>query len=280
VNALRSALYVPGDRPERFERALRSEADAIVLDLEDAVAPGRKEFARGAVSEFLGSPATKPVFVRVNGLASGLTSDDLRALTARRIDGIRLPKVEDAAGTAAAVRLLEAQELAVDLWCLLESARAVELAYEIACSPRVAAIGLGEADLRASLGATEVGLDYARSRCVVAARAAGLPAPMLAVYTLLGDEQGLRRSTERGRALGFFGRSAIHPEQLGVINEVFTPSAEEVAAAQEIVLALGEAAADGPGAVALPDGRFVDRAVAEQARSVVALAEHLARGAA
>jgi citrate lyase subunit beta/citryl-CoA lyase len=277
---VRSALYVPGDRPERFGKALQSEADAIVLDLEDAVAPERNEFARGAVAEFLRSPATKPVFVRVNGLASGLISADVRALAGARIDGIRLPKVEDAAGVAAVVRMLEAQDLAADLWCLLESARAVELAYEIACSPRVAAVALGEADLRASLGVTDAGLDYVRSRCVVAARAAGLPAPMLAVYTLLGDEQGLRRSTEQGKALGFFGRSAIHPEQLGVINEVFTPSAEEVAAAREIVNALGEASADGSGAVALPDGRFVDRAVAEQAQGVVALAERLAGGAA
>jgi citrate lyase subunit beta/citryl-CoA lyase len=277
---VRSALYVPGDRPERFEKALQSEADAIVLDLQDAVAPERKEIARGAVSELLRSPATKPVFVRVNGIAGGLTSADVSALSGARIAGLRLPKVEDAAGVAAVVRLLEAQDLTADLWCLLECARAVELAYEIACSPRVAAIALGEADLRASLGVADAGLDYARSRCVVAARAAGLPPPMLAVYTLLGDEQGLRQSTERGKALGFFGRSAIHPGQLGVINEVFTPSAEELAAAREIVNALGKAGADGSGAVALPDGRFVDRAVAEQAQGVVALAERLAGGAA
>jgi citrate lyase subunit beta/citryl-CoA lyase len=268
---LRSLLYVPGDRPDRFEKALATAADGIILDLEDAVAPGAKARARTAVAEFVRSPAPKPVFVRVNGLASELTTADVNALAGASIAGIRAPKVSDAADVATFVRLADEAGLSVDLWCLLESPRSVELAYEISCSPRVAGIALGEADLRASLGVQgDEGLDYARARCVVAARAAGLPPPTQAVYTTLGDEEGLRRSTERGRALGFFGRTAIHPAQVGVINDVFTPSAQEVAAARETV-----DVAESSGAVALPDGRFVDRAIVEQARQVLALAERL-----
>ena len=268
---LRSILYVPGDRPDRFEKALASDADGVVLDLEDSVAAGAKVPARSAVAEFVRSPWQKPLFVRVNGLASELTAADVNALAGAPIAGIRAPKVESTADVAAFARLADEAGLRVDLWCLLESARAVELAYEIARSPRVAAIALGEADLVASLGVrADEGLDYARARCVVAARAAGRPAPMQAVYTTLGDEEGLRRSTEHGRALGFFGRMAIHPAQVGVINDVFTPSAQEVAAAREAVDAAASSGAD-----AMPDGRFVDSAVVEQARLVLALAERL-----
>jgi citrate lyase subunit beta/citryl-CoA lyase len=270
---LRSALYVPGDRPDRFETARASEADAIVLDLEDAVAPDRKAYARGAVAQFATEARSKPkpVFVRVNGLASGLTGHDLDALAGAALAGVRAPKVEGADDVAAFVELLEHAGIEADLWCLLESARGVEHAYEIACCARVAAVGLGEADLRASLRVrADAALDYARSRCVIAARAAGLPPPMQAVHTTLRDSDGLRRSTEHGRALGFFGRSAIHPEQVAVINEVFTPSAEEVAAAHEVA-----SAGERSGASSLPDGRFVDRAVAEQARAVIDLAERL-----
>jgi citrate lyase subunit beta / citryl-CoA lyase len=273
---LRSALYVPGDRLERFETAIGSEADAVIIDLEDAVAPGQKPHARAAAAKLLRclSPA-KPVFVRVNGLASGLLEADIEALARSRIVGVRVPKVEGAHGVDAVRRLLDAAGLSVAVYCLIESARAVEFAYEIASSAGVAGIALGEADLRASLRVTaDEALDYARARCVNAARAAGLPSPMLAVYGSTHDDEGLRRSTQRGKALGFFGRTAIHPRQLATINDVFTPTDEEVAAAREAVAGLDEALAGDSGARALPDGRFVDRAVVEHAREVLALAAH------
>ena len=121
------------------------------------------------------------------------------------------------------------------------------------------------------------GLLYARSRCVATARAAGLPAPVQSVFTHVGDEEGLRRTTELGRRLGFFGRSAIHPSQLPVIHEVFTPTSEEVERARALVEALAEAEDRGVGAIALPDGRFVDPAVAEASRRTLALADRLSR---
>jgi citrate lyase subunit beta / citryl-CoA lyase len=154
--------------------------------------------------------------------------------------------------------------------CLIESALGLEHAFEIATShERVAGISLGEADLSADLGVgDEMGLLYARSRIVSAARAAALPYPVQSVYTNVHDLDGLRRSTEAGKHLGFVGRSTIHPSQVPVVNEVFTPTEKEVSEAQRLLDRLGSE----EGAFVLEDGRFVDRAVVESARLTLALA--------
>jgi citrate lyase subunit beta/citryl-CoA lyase len=276
VPVLRSALYVPGSRPELFEKALGGEADAVIVDLEDAVAPSRKAEARDAAADLVRSPRAKPVFVRVNGIGSGLVKDDVAAIAGPGLTGIRLPKVESAGDVASVADLLKEAGLDAGVWCLIESALGLERAFEIAAAEWTTGIALGEADLQASLRVdTAGGLDYARSRCVVAARAAGLPSPLQSVYTDVHDREGLRRSSERGKALGFFGRAAVHPAQVGTINEVFTPTEEELRAARELTAALDDALVGEVGAVALPDGRFIDRAVAEQARQTVALAERL-----
>jgi citrate lyase subunit beta/citryl-CoA lyase len=155
----------------------------------------------------------------------------------------------------------------------------VERAHDLARHPAVVAIGLGEADLQADLGASSPqALLYARSRCVIAARAAGLPPPVQSVFTNVRDIAGLRASCLEGRGLGFLGRSAIHPTQVTVINEVFTPSGDEVASARELLAMLRDAEDGGAGALTLPDGRFVDRAVAETARRTLALAARLEAG--
>ncbi|HVA92291.1 MAG TPA: aldolase/citrate lyase family protein, partial [Chloroflexota bacterium] len=156
--------------------------------------------------------------------------------------------------------------------CLIESAIGVERAFDIArAHPRVTGLGLGEADLTADLGLTEDGgLLYARSRVVVAARAAGLPAPVQSVYPHIRDTEGLRVTTLEGKRLGFFGRSVIHPSQVGVVNAVYTPSEEEIARARSLVEQLERAEQLGTGAFALEDGRFVDRAIVEAARRVLA----------
>ena len=134
-------------------------------------------------------------------------------------------------------------------------------------------MSLGEADLAADLGVRDdAGLLYARSRLVVATRAAGLPGPVQSVYTNVRDEEGLRRSTEEGKNQGFVGRSAIHPNQLSTINEVFTPTEREVAEAENLLTRLEESAGTGTGAFALEDGRFVDEAVVGSARLTLALA--------
>ena len=290
---LRSALYVPATRPELYEKALASAADAVILDLEDAVAPDRKAEARATVVALLGGGGgggaarggasggggasaarpPKPVYVRVNALGTPLAHADVEAVAGLPIAGIRLPKVEGAEQVRTVGGWLDGTGL--ELWCLIESALGLERAFEIASAhPAVASIGLGEADLRASLriGADDAGLAYARGRLVAAARAAGLDSPMLSVYTNVKDTDGLRASCAAGRALGFLGRNCVHPGQVETVNAAFTPSEEDVVRAREIVAALASAVEAGTGAVALPDGRFVDLAVVEQARALLDLA--------
>jgi citrate lyase subunit beta / citryl-CoA lyase len=265
---IRSYLYVPGDDLRRIEKALATGADAVVIDLEDSVAPNRKEEARSNAARVLESGPARPVFVRINAPGSELAARDIAAVAALQLSGLRLPKVESLESVRLVAETLEALRSEAGIQCLIESALGLELALEIARShERVAGISLGEADLAADLGVRdEAGLLYARSRIVSASRAAGLPGPVQSVYTNVKDLDGLRRSTEEGKNMGFVGRSAIHPSQVPIINEVFTPTEEEVAEAQELLERLEGEAESGTGAFVLEDGRFVDRAVVESAR--------------
>ncbi|MER5884436.1 CoA ester lyase [Streptomyces sp. NPDC001941] len=254
-------LYAPGDRPAVVAKALASGADVVIVDLEDAVAPDRKAYALAATTELLSSPQPVPVHVRVHA------HHDIPSLAPLPgLGGLRLPKVTHATDIARAADLAPG----VPLYPLLESALAVEHAYSLArAHPAVAGVALGEADLRADLGAREdAALDWPRSRLVVAARAAGLAPPAQSVFPHTGDPDGLAASCARGRALGFLGRAAIHPRQLPVIERSYLPTPQEVSEAEEVA----EAAATDSGALALPDGRFVDAAVVEGARRVLALA--------
>lgn len=266
---IRSWLYVPGHRPALAVKALDGDADAVVVDLEDAVPADHKEAARAETARLLSEGASRPVWVRLNAPGSRLLEDDLAALAPAEPAGVRLPKAESRE------QLDEVAHRLGDtpIHCLIESALGLERAYELASHPAVTGIGLGEADLSADLGVEgDDGLLYARSRCVAAARAAGLDPPAQSVFTDLGDGEGLRRSTRLGRRLGFFGRSAIHPSQLQPIHEVFTPTRDEIERARELVDALDDGDAT---ALTLPDGRFVDPAVAESSRRTLALAESL-----
>lgn len=270
-------LYVPGDRPEVVAKALTAGADAVIVDLEDAVAPDRKEYARAATAELLSEPRPSPVpvHVRVNALDGPLAEVDLRTLAPLPgLAGLRLPKVTSRAEVIrVAERAVPADGGALALHALVESALGLEHAYAIATAhPALRGISLGEADLRADLGMREeTGLDWARSRVVVAARAAGLAPPAQSVHPDIRDLDGLAASCARGRALGFLGRAAIHPRQLPVIERAYLPTPEEIERAEEIT----KAAATDEGALALPDGRFVDKAVVEGARRVLALAHRV-----
>lgn len=265
---IRSYLYVPGDDPRRIEKALATGADAVVIDLEDSVAPNRKEEARSNAATVLESVPARPVFVRINAPGSEFAARDIAAVAALYLSGLRLPKVESLESVRLVAETLEELRCEASIQCLIESALGLELALEIARShERVAGISLGEADLAADLGVRdEAGLLYARSRIVSASRAAGLPGPVQSVYTNVKDLDGLRRSTEEGKNMGFVGRSAIHPSQVSIINEVFTPTEDEVAEAQVLLERLEGEAESGTGAFVLEDGRFVDRAVVESAR--------------
>ena len=277
---IRSYLYVPGSDPRRIEKALASEADAVILDLEDAVAPNRKEEARTTVAEVLRSEHGKPVFVRINAPDSVLAEEDVEAVAGPRLAGLRLPKTESAESVRRVAQWLEKLGCEAGLQCLIESALGLEFAFEIArAHEKVVGMSLGEADLAADLGVRgDAGLLYARSRLVAATRAAGLPGPVQSVHTNVRDAEGLRRSTMEGKNMGFVGRSAIHPAQIEVINEVFTPTEEEVAEAKDLLARLEESTGTGTGAFALEDGRFVDEAVVGSARLTLALARREREG--
>lgn len=265
-------LYVPGDRPDRFGKAVAAGADAVILDLEDAVAAGRKAYARAAVAEYLTDPPAVPVQVRVNPPGHPEHPADLAALAgAAGLAGLRLPKLTG----AQQVRRVAAHAPGTRLHCAIESAAGVEAAYAIATAhPAVASIGLGEADLRSDLGGVaETGLAWPRSRVLVAARAAGLPPPAMSVYPDLSDLAGLAASCRAGRALGLRGRAAIHPRQLPVIVAAFRPTAEEVDRARELLAAVARAQAAGSGTAVLPDGRFADQAMVAAAAETVAYAD-------
>ncbi|WSQ08394.1 CoA ester lyase [Streptomyces sp. NBC_01231] len=265
-------LYAPGDRPQVVAKALTAGADVVVVDLEDAVAPDRKDYARAATAELLTEPQPFAVHVRVNALGTPGADADLEAVAALPgVRGLRLPKVTS---PEQIVRVAEDTALAdggaLPLYALLESALGVERAHAIAsCHAALRGIALGEADLRADLGVREDGgLDWSRSRVVVAARAAGLPPPSQSVHPDIGDLEGLAASCAHGRALGFLGRAAIHPRQLPVIERAYLPTQREIEEAETII----KAATADPGAQALPDGRFIDTAVVSAAHRTLSLA--------
>jgi citrate lyase subunit beta/citryl-CoA lyase len=260
VNVLITGLYVPGDRPDRFDKAVATGVDLVILDLEDAVAAEHKAHAREAVTTWLSGARVDCVLqVRVNAH----NPDDLAALAGLTGFEVRLPKVESPADIDQVAAALPG----VSVTALVESAFGVEHATELAAHPAVTRLGLGESDLASELGTrTDVVLDHARVRLLYAARAAGLPAPMLSAYPAIRDLAGLRADTERGRALGWVGRVAVHPSQLPVIAEVFQPSEKEVRWAKEVL------AAGGDGVSTLSSGEMVDPAMVGRARSILARA--------
>jgi citrate lyase subunit beta/citryl-CoA lyase len=271
-------LYVPGDRPHAVTKALASGADVVVVDLEDAVAPDRKEYARAATAELLSEPPPVPVHVRVNAVDGPLAAADLAAVTPRPgLAGLRLPKVTSAEQVVrVAVRAQTARSPSPadgpgpPLYALLETALAIERAYAIASAhPSLRGVSIGESDLRADLGVQrDSGLDWSRARVVVAARAAGLAPPAQSVHPDIRDLEGLAASCAHGRALGFLGRAAVHPRQLPIIERDYLPADRELEEAETIV----KAATTDRGAQALPDGRFIDAAVVAAAQRTLALA--------
>lgn len=256
-----TGLYVPGDRPDRFDKAVATGADLVILDLEDAVARDRKAYARDAVTAWLAAARVDCVVqVRVNAH----NPDDLAALRGLTGFEVRLPKVEVAADLDQVAAALPG----VPVTALVESAFGVEHAADLAAHPVVTRLGLGESDLASELGTrTDAVLDHARVRLLYAARAAGLPAPMLSAYPAIKDLAGLRADTERGRTLGWVGRVAVHPTQLPVIAEVFQPSATELGWATEVL------AAGANGVSTLASGEMVDPAMIGRARAILARVE-------
>lgn len=266
-SAHRSYLYVPADRPDRIAKAYDGASDAVVLELEDGVSPANKQRARSTCVEVLATAPPKPTYVRINALRSGHTIDDLLAVGPGNVEGIRLPKARSAADVRFVGQLLDELGSSSRIQVLLESAAAIEAVAEIArAHERVQGIGLGEQDLRADIGGDDDVLDHVRARIVLVSRAAGLPAPCQSVWPDLADEAGFRESCRRGRRLGYFGRSAIHPAQIGIIHDVYAPDPRDVDRLATLEAELEAAGGPGAGAFRSADGTFVDRAVVERAR--------------
>jgi citrate lyase subunit beta/citryl-CoA lyase len=271
----RSLLFVPGDRPDRMQKALTSGADALILDLEDAVLPGAKPGARAAVAAFLATPRTLPIFVRVNPLGA-MTDEDLAAIIPYKPDGIVLPKAEG----GACVADLDARLTALGdadakiLPIATETPKAVfALGSYGGTSKRLCGLTWGAEDLPAAIGAVTARLpdgsftppyEMLRSLTLFGAHAAGTAA-IETVYPALKDEAGLSAYAARGRRDGFSGMLAIHPAQVPVINAAFMPSQSEIAWARRVV----EAFAGGAGALQL-DGRMLDAPHLKQAQALLA----------
>ena len=272
---LRSWLYVPGHVDRFLKSAQATDADAVIIDLEDAVPAADKARARAAVADAVAGFAGRglSVWVRVNPVGSAWWTDDVAAAAAAGVDGIRLPKADAPDAVQATAGLLDANRTpgSVRIVAGIESAAGVAAAYEIAAaSDRVAALAFGAADFCADIGVDggwEATL-LARSSLVLASRRAGIAPPIDSAYTLLDDADGLMSTTLAARSLGFFGRSAIHPRQVEVINRAYTPSGAEIERARAIL----DEAGDG-GAARVGSGEFADAAIVRRARQVVALAD-------
>jgi len=278
---LRSLLFVPGDRPDRMEKALGAGADALILDLEDSVAPSAKPDARRVVADFLNANPTARLWVRVNPLESPENEKDLSAVLPAHPDGVVLPKAEGGASVAELARRLSergnvtAQILAI----ATETPAAIFQLGTYSGAKRLAGLTWGAEDLPAAIGASasreEDGrftppYELARSLCLFGAAAAGV-APIETVYPAYRDLEGLAAYAGRARRDGFTGMMAIHPDQVGAINAAFTPSEAEIAHARAVVAAF-EASPEA-GALSL-EGRMIDRPHLLQAQRILAVAGH------
>ena len=279
MKAVRSMLFVPGDRPDLIAKAARSPADGVIVDLEDAVAGGVKEEARANLGCLPDGEAS--FFVRLNGFDTGLMWEDLVAAARAGAEGVIIPKAEQRRVVLKACGALSALEAAtgrpdgsVALIPMIETAMGVRNAFEIVggCQ-RVEAVmfGSGEqgdlvADLRVRWEPEGTGLHYSRSRVLLAARSAGIAQPIDGVFMDYRNLEGLRTESRLARRIGYSAKLAIHPAQVDVINEVFTPTDEEVARHRAILEAFAEAESGGTAAVSV-EGRMVDYAVARTARS-------------
>jgi len=262
----RSYLFVPGDRPERFDKALASGADAVVLDLEDAVAPERKAAAREAVAARLAGGERERLVVRINDESTPFFGADLALLKAAGALTLMLPKAERT-GTVARVR---AACPGVAVLALVETARGVLNAPALAAADGVQRLVFGTIDFALDLGLSgdPAGFDFAAAQLALASRAAGLPAPVAGVTPAIDDEALQLAELARARAHGFTAKLCIHPKQVALLHAALRPSDDETAWARRVL-----AATAGSGAAVQVDGRMVDKPVIERARALLARAE-------
>jgi len=258
----RSYLFVPGNRPERFAKACVSAADAVIIDLEDAVAPADKDAARAAVAAWL-SPA-HPVLLRINGADTQWFSDDLALCGLPGITAVVLPKAEH----ADQVRAVAACAPGIAVLPLIESAQGFFNVQSVAQTQAVQRLIFGSIDFQLDMGieGDDLELLYFRSQLVLQSRIAGIQAPVDGVTTAIDDVAQIQLETQRARRLGFRGKLCIHPRQVDIVNQCFMPSEESIAWAQK-VLAAAHAA---QGAAVALDGKMIDLPVIRKAQEIAA----------
>ncbi len=288
MRLLRSVLFTPGNNMRMIHKLPTLTADAVILDLEDSVPMAEKDTARIFIRDSLDllSTGVSDIYVRVNGLATGLTVEDCEFVVQKGITGIMIPKVESRNEVLEVEKIIEELERkrglepgSVVLIPTIESAKGVVNAYEIAsASKRVIALGFGAVDFTRDMGVSlskeGTELFFARSYVAIAARAAGVLA-IDTVFTDIADREGLIKDAMLAKQLGFKGKFLIHPSQIEPVNRIFSPSEKEIEYAKKVVQAFKEAEARGLGAASL-EGRMIDIAVYKQAEDLLKLAEAIA----
>ncbi len=278
----RSVLYMPGANPKALEKAKTLAADAVILDLEDAVAPDAKDEARAAVVAAVtaGGYGKREVIIRVNALASIWGADDLEAAVAAGPDAILFPKISSALEVMAATEAMDAlgAPAHMGIWAMIETPLAILDIKEIAASSqnsRLCAFVMGTNDIaketRARQTPDRAPFWFALSASVTAARLYGL-AVIDGVYNDIADAEGFVRTSEQGLAFGFDGKTLIHPSQIGPCNDVFAPSTDEVAHARAVIAAFDDPANSGKGVLKV-DGKMTELLHRDMARQTVAIAE-------
>ena len=282
----RSFLFTPANHERRVGKALAAGADAVILDLEDAVSVDEKPAARDAVRLALTAARTCRAYVRVNAFDTPFCFDDLESVISETLDGVVLPKAESAAQIQAVDWAIEQFERragiaagGIDLLPIVETARGLAEVREI-CSAavRVRRVSFGGGDYSRDLGLKwtlrEDEMSSARSEIVLASRLAGIEPPIDTVFIHLKEPDAFTASAERGREFGFQGKLLIHPDQIAPTHAAFTPSEDEAAWARKIVLGFDDAEAQGLASIQI-DGFFVDYAIVEQARRTLGLYEEI-----
>ena len=283
-SSVRSWLFSPASHARRLEKTRAVSTDAVIVDLEDAVAASEKIGARSAAAAYVREArGERKAYIRINDLSTIWAFGDLDSACVAGLDGIVIPKVESARDLFIADYLIANYERerglapgSIDLMPILETAAGAENASEIArAAPRVRRLAFGGGDFTNDTG-TAWTLDnpltaHVRAQIAIASRAAGLDPPIDTVWPALDDEAGLQAECMTARAMGYQGKMAIHPNQLTAINAAFSPSATEVASAERIVAAFDAAERAGSSALVL-EGRFIDYPVVHRARSVLASA--------
>ena len=270
ASSIRSLLFAPGNDARKLEKALESDADAVVADLEDAVPAPEKGRAREIVRDLVAGARSETLLaVRLNAVGTAFWEDDLRMLSELPPDALVLPKA-----TPDGVAALGPDGPPVI--GIAETAQGLRLAYETACAPRTVALLLGAVDLGLELGleprADGQEVLFARSKLVVDSAAAGIRGPLDLVHVDLHDDEGLEAECRLARSLGLRGKACIHPTQVEIVNRVFSPSDEETDRARRVVQAYEQGRAEGRGVVSL-DGEMIDLPVVERARQVLAASE-------